>query len=268
MKIKITPLTNKQEQLEGVFRAGNNFYYGKYHSAGIITEVREDDDWLAQEMSWVSRSEIPFITALRHSQITMGDMGVHLVPGGTPFIKKYSPFFKVEDVGEFPSNKECTDLIQEYCSVITDDSYHFYSRDVSNEDVIKLYGLFDYENDLLVRGGSCIYKAYILLNTSHTFAEEIYLNAFTAFESIVEFLKLEEGLKREEIVERVGKLKNLDNFKDYEEEMRDSIRNDIAHPYRDKFKEAVAKPFIIADFVYEDVALIDWIFKQLLLGNL
>lgn len=286
MKIKITPLTSEREQLEGIFRVDNNFYFGKRGIAGIVTEIREDDDWLVvgdgwlsgHEMPWVSRSEIPFITALRQSQMIATDNFPSwnnfpsCVFSGTPFIEKYAPFFGVKDVDKFPSEEECEKLIRKHCPVLANEPYSFYTRDISNEDVSKLYRLFDYKSDLLVRGGSCIYKAYILINTSHTFAEEIYLNVYIALESIIEFLKLKEGLKRKKVVERIGSLNQKEiggsDFKEYEEEMRDDIRNNIVHPYRSRYGEEVAKPHMRFAYIYEDLPLVDWLFKNLLMGKL
>ncbi|MDD3679274.1 MAG: hypothetical protein PHX72_00205 [Candidatus Shapirobacteria bacterium] len=269
MKIKITPFNNKDEQLRGEFKVGNNFYYGKFHSSGVVTEIRAKDDWLDQEMAWLSRSEIPFITALRHTRVKMYSAGTYLVSGGTPFIRKFGPFYKTLEVEKFPSKDECRDLIREYCRLATDESYHFTNKGVAVGSVLKLFRLFDYNNDFFIRAGSCLYKAYILLNTSSTFAEEIYTNTFIALEAIIEYIKQRDGVKdRKKIVEKISSLKSVNNFEDYEEEMRDGIRNDIIHPFRDKYGEAIAQPFMMADFVYEDLAFVDWLFKQVLVGKL
>lgn len=269
MKIKITPFDNKDEQLEGEFGIDDNFYYGKYHSAGIVTKIRTSDDWLDQEMAWISRSEIPFITSLRHSRVKMYLSGACLVSGGTPFIRKHGPFFRIKDVNKFPSDAKCADLIREFCGLATDESYHFTNAKVTAKTIHRLYKLFDYKNDLLIRAGSCLYKANVLLNRSGAFAEEIYINTFIGLEAIVEYIKLRDGLKdRKKIVEKIDKLDGVNNFEDYEKEMRDAIRNDIIHPFRDKYGETVAKPFITADSVLEDLGFVDWLFKQVLLNNL
>lgn len=67
--LKITPFENQHTQLKAKFKLRNNFYACENTFCGIITEIGNSDEWLDEEMSWVSRSEIPFITTIRHSQI-------------------------------------------------------------------------------------------------------------------------------------------------------------------------------------------------------
>ncbi len=273
MKVKITPFTTKHSHLEGVFRVDNNHYLAKYHSAGMVTAIRKDDDWLDQEMCWVSRSDIPFITALRHVQLQKP----HLVEGVlTPNIKRFTPFYFIEEFQTFPSTDECMQLIYKYCDFANDGGYHFYQSDIKEDEIAKIYELFDYKNDFFVRAGSCLYKAYILLNTSHTFAEEIYVNVFIAFEALVQHLKLDKKLNsREDVIDVIDsyvkkKQPGID-FKDYEKEMRNQIRNNIIHPlrtfggYKD---EKIAQPFMMADYVFEDLGFVDWLFKKFIEGEL
>ncbi len=269
MRIKITPLSNKHEHMEGIFKVKNNYYLAKFHSAGIITEIKKNDEWLEQEMAWVSRSEIPFVTALRHAQLE----GEHLVHGATPFLKKYSSFYVVEEVSRFPSLEECRQLVYKYCDMVNDIEYKFFSTKVKQSEIEKLYLLFDYKNDLFVRAGSCLHKAYFLLNTSHAFAEEIYVNLYIAFDCIIEYLKLKNGIERNHAIELIEKLlaKNKMggvDFKAHEEEMRDYIRNNIIHPFRSYTNEQIAQPFMMADFVFEDLGFVDWTLKQLIIGEL
>ncbi len=274
MKIKITPFDNKDGQLEGEFRVGDNFYCGKHHSVGIVTKIRTDDKWLDEEMAWVSRSEIPFITSLRQSRVEMCTLTLYanLVSGGTPFIREEGPFFSLKDVNKFPSDAKCVDLIREHCGLVTDESYNLTDVKVKTETLHYLYKLFDYKNDLLIRAGSCLYKAYVLSNLSYTFAEEIYINTFIGLEAIVEYIKLRDGLEglegKKEVVEKIGELDGMRGFKDYEEEMRDGIRHNIMHPFRDKYAETIAQPVLSADSVFEDLAFVDWLFKQVLLKKL
>lgn len=273
MIIKITPLTNTHSHLEGIFKAKNCYYLAKFHSAGIVTEIKKSDNWLEDEMSWVSRSEIPFVTAMRHVQLR----SQHLVEGVlTPVLRKFKPFYVTKEVDKFPSRDECMQLVYKYCDYASDDRYDFYKSRVKEIDIVKLFRKFDYRNDLFVRAGSCLYKAYILLNTSHLFAEEIYNNAFIAFEAMVEHLKFKNGFSgkdaRNKVIDLIGKYLKKDNpgidFKDYEEEMRDAIRNDIIHPFRDRSGERIAQPFLMADFIFEDLGLIDWLFKKIIEGKL
>src|SRR3990167_3162026 len=117
------------------------------------------------------------------------------------------------------------------------------------------------------------YIYYLITNTIYAFAEEIYINLFIAFECIIEYLKLKNSIERKYVIESIEKLlaKNKMSgvdFKSYEEEMRDYIRNDIIHPFRNYIKEQVAQPFMMADYVFEDLGFVDWLFKQLIIGEL
>ena len=273
MQIKITPLSNKHSHMEGIFKVKNCYYLAQFHSAGIITEIKKSDDWLEQEMSWVTRSEIPFITALRHAQLK----SEHLVEGALiPVLREFGPFYITKMVGKFPSRDECKQLVYKYCGYANDGGYHFYKMNINGNDIKKLVMKFDYKNNLFVRAGSCLYKAYILLNTSSLFAEEIYNNTFIAFEAMVEHLKFKRGYlgrdARNKVIDLIGKYLKKDNpgvdFKDYEEEMREGIRNNIIHPLRTRSGERIAQPFLMADYVYEDLGFIDWLFKKIIEGKL
>lgn len=268
MQIKITPLTPKHDQMEGDFKVGNNYYYAKYHYAGILSEIKRSDDWLDQEMSWISRSEIPFITVLRHIQL--GDRP-HLVLGNpTPIIKRFEAYHKIEEKEKFPTNEECRQLIMGVCNIVTDDEYRLFKPNIKEQDIKDYYKNFKYSNDFFIRAGSCIHKAYILLNTSTVFSEEIYINLFIAFEALIEFLKIRWILDRKDVVSKIDgmELEKGMSFIEYEEEMRDMIRGDIIHPFRREEKRTVAQPFLMADFVYEDLAFVDWFFKQILLKKI
>ena len=135
MQIKITPFNFKHRHLEGIFIIRNNYYLAEFHSAGIVTEIKKSDDWLEKEMSWVSRSEIPFVTAIRHSQIKEA----HLIEGAlTPVVRRFGPFFKIKSVDKFPSKDECRQLIYKYCDYSTDGDYHFYKHKTKREDIENL----------------------------------------------------------------------------------------------------------------------------------
>ena len=267
MHIKITPLTPKHDQMEGDFRIDNNYYYGKFHYAGILNEIKRSDDWLDQEMSWVSRSEIPFITTLRHIQLGNEP---HLVLSPTPIIKRFEAYSKVQKVDKFPTDEECKQLIMGVCNVVIDDEYHLIHTDMTEQTFNDEYKLFRYSNDLFIRAGSCLHKAYILLDTSAVFAEEIYVNLFIAFEALLEFLKSKWGFTRKQVISKISdmKLQRGMDFVEYEEEMREMIRNDIIHPFRREEQRKVAQPFMMADMIYEDLAFVDWLFKQLIIGKL
>lgn len=273
MQIKITPIDPTESQLEAVIRTHNYYYLAQFHSAGIVTEIQSGDDWLDGEMAWVTRSEIPFITAIRHFQLD----GPHLVQGAvTPILRRYKPFYVVETVEEFPSEDQCMELVYKYCDYATDQPYHFHKRDVDTAIVEELVECFDYDNDLLIRAATCLYKAYVLLANSHTFAEEIYVNVFIAFDAMVEQLisvrKLKGGAARHQAIDIIGKFVNRNepgvDFADYEEEMRDGIRNNIIHPLRHRTGKRVAQPFLMADYIFEDLGFIDWLFKKLIEGKL
>lgn len=273
MKIKITPLDFRQSHLAGIFKIRNYYYLAQFHSAGIVTEIRSDDDWLEQEMSWVTRSEIPFVTAMRHAQLEEP----HLVAGAlTPIVRRFKPFYVVKSVQTFPAAEECMQLVYKYCEVASDGPYHFYEGTTDVISVHKLFDRFDYDNDFLVRAGACLYKAYILLGCSHTFAEEIYVNTFIAFEAMIEYMisrgRRVREMSRNDVVNVISDyLKAKEpgvDFTEYEAEMRDGIRNNIIHPFRRHTGERVAQPFLMADYIFEDLALVDWLFKKIIEGEL
>ncbi len=269
MRIKITPFSPDDFCLEAEFLCGNCYYFGGFHSAGIVTEIKPDDDFSSWGgMSWIDRSEIPFITALRHVQ----HEEQFLVSGITPIIRKFKPFYEYEVVSSFPKKEECKQLVYKYCNLATDQSYNFFRKNVNELDVKKLFENFDYSNDLLIRAGTCLHKAYILLNTSNTFTEEIYINVYIALEAIIEHLKIEKSFpNRKHVIdfldERLDELKICVKFREYEQDMRDEIRNDIIHPFRSRTKKKIAHPYLTADNVYEDLPLVDIIFKNLLNGE-
>jgi hypothetical protein len=261
MKIKITPFNNKDQQVKGDLKIKNNFYGGSDSYCGIITEIKKSDDWLDQEMSWVSRSEIPLITALRLAQLGNENEGI-LINGLIPIIRNYGPAYIVKEVSSFPNEKDCINLLMEYCGLLIEGSYNF-KREIDENKIIGLFKSFDYKSKLLTRSGSCLYKAHILLNTSLVFSEEVYVNTYIALESIIELLKIKFQIGRKEVISRISRLGFVD-FEEYEEEMRDGIRNDIIHPYRNQYKEKIAQPFIMADYIYEDLSFIDLLLKQFL----
>ena len=243
MQIKITPLDSRHTQLEGVFRTHNYYYLAQFHSAGIVTEIKSDDDWLESEMAWVTRSEIPFITALRHAQLDEP----RLVEGSlTPVLRRFRPFFALERVETFPSPDECMQLVYKYCEYVNDGTYRFYKGNVDESRVKQLFERFDYDDDFLVRAGSCLFKAYLLLASSHAFAEEIYVNTFIAFEAMCEHLISSHKMKgrgaRNQVIDIIAKYVSGHepgvDFTGYESEMRDGIRNNIIHPFRHRTKGA------------------------------
>ena len=88
MKIKITPFSNNTQQLKIDIKIKNNFYGGSPNYCGLITEVKKSDRWLDQETFWVTRSEIPLVTALRLSQLVDEQPEAHLlIPGLIPILK-------------------------------------------------------------------------------------------------------------------------------------------------------------------------------------
>lgn len=265
MKIKITTFNKKHHQLKISLKINNNFYGADLNYCGIISEVKNCDGWLGTEISWVSRSEIPIITALRLSQLN-DEYNTVLIPGLLPLINENSPIYILKNVISFPNNKECIKLLIENSSLMGEGQYSFLRMGDKNE-IIKIFKSFDYKNNLLIRAGSCLYKANILLRTSFTFSEEIYINSYIAFESLIEYLKLKYKLERKKILRMFASI-GIENFEDYEEEMRDSIRNNIIHPYRIKYKQKIAQPFMAADYVLEDLGFVDWFFRQVLLRRI
>lgn len=263
MNIKITPFNEKQSQLKIDIKINNNFYGGNSDYCGIITEVKKSDDWLDQETAWVTRSEIPFVSALRLSQVKNECEGI-LISGLVPIIRDSGPIYTIKEISKFPNQKDCVDLLRECCRLVCNGSYSF--QNVGDEqEITKVFKSFDYKSNLLIRAGACLYKANILLNTSFVFAEEIYIDTYIAFESLIEHLKLKYKVNRNEIVKKIT-LMGVSNFAEYEEEMRDFIRNDIIHSYRNKYKQKIAQPFFMADYVLEDLSFVDWLFKQILLN--
>lgn len=265
MKIKITPFNNQEEQLEKLIKIGNNFYGGGSDYCGIITEIKKSDDWLEQEMPWVSRSEIPFLTALRLAQIYDEHQG-NLVSGLTPFVQKYGIVYTVKEVNTFPNADSCKKVLEEHCFFLCDSSYSFHKRKVTNTDITEILRAFDYKSNLIIRSGSCLYKANLLLSKSSAFAEDVYINTSIAFEGIIEYLRLKHKMNRKKVVGKITKF-GVQNFPEYEEEMRDMIRNDIIHPYRKHEGRKIAQPFIMADYIFEDLGFVDWLFKQVLLNK-
>lgn len=267
MKIKITPFNPIEEQWEKSLKIGHFFYYAKYWYGGMVTEINDDDHWCEEEMSLVSKSELPFITAIRHG--LQKDDTPQLVSGLTPILNKHSPFYEIVNITKFPNKEECKQLIMKYCDYATKNNYTFYSKQLSKKTVFEYQNNFDITNDFFTRAGSCLYKAYILLHTnSSTFAEEIYINIFIAFEAIIEYLQQRDHMQRKEVIQSLSPvLKNLvhiTNFEEYEEEMRDNIRNNIIHPFRDKSLQTNAHPFLMADYVFEDLEFVDYFFKKVL----
>lgn len=273
MKIKVTPLDWRHDQLEGIIHVHRFCYFAKFHSAGLVTEIKANDNWLDDETAWVSKTELPFITAIRHAQLGSEPL---INQGLTPIIHRYQPLFETLEVEEFPTRDQCMELVYKYCDYSTDGIYHFYNRDIKESKIKELVEAFDCNNDLIVRASACLYKAYILLNASWTFAEEVYVNAFISFEAIIEDLILCHGFtgadSRNMAIDIIDKYLMKDNpgidFADYEEEMRDGIRNNIIHPFRRHSKKPVAKPVITADDIFEDLSFIDWLFKKVIEGKL
>ncbi len=261
MKIKITPFDDKKSQLKIDIKISNNFYGGNSGYCGLITEVKKSDDWLDQEMAWITRSEIPLVSALRLSQVKNEYEG-NLVSGLVPIIRDCGPVYMLKEINKFPSQKDCIELLSECCSLACNGSY-FFQNVGCEQEIIKIFRSFDYKSNLLIRAGACLYKANILLETSFVFAEEIYIDTYIAFESLIEYLELKYKVSRNEIVKKIT-LMGVNNFTEYEEEMRDFIRNDIIHPYRDRYKQKIAQPFLMADYVLEDLGFVDWLFKQIL----
>lgn len=268
MKIKITPFSPKQKNAKGTFMIYNNYYLAEYHSAGMISKIEDDDNFDESETFWITRSEIPLITSIRHSQL----QGQYLTPSAIPIIRRHTPFFIIEDVEKFPSKEDCRQLIYKYCNLATDEEYDFLENKIDERKIKKLFDNFNYHDDLIIRAGSCLYKSYILLETSNsTFSEEIYINTYIALESIIEHLNIISKLTREKTLDfldkKLGELEVCQEFKEYEFEMRESIRNNIIHPYRNKTGISNPNVFLMADYVFEDLPLVDLIFFHLLQGS-
>lgn len=270
MQIKITPLNPALEQPGGLCILPGYYYQGRATASGTVTRVDEGDQWLEAETAWLSRSEIPFITALRHVQLE----SPHLVLGLTPAVHRFELSYCVEAVEDFPTATECASLLDRECaSLLAGGAYQVEPRPEINEFAVGTHTqAFDKSNSLLLRAGSCLHKAYVLLNTSHVFAEEVYVNAFIAFEAIVGNLMVAKGLGRRKdaihlIADFMRPLEPGMDFLEHEEEMRDWIRNDIIHPLR-SHGTINENPSTYMGFIYEDLGLIDWLFKQSIAGNL
>ena len=152
MRIKITPFNNNHSQLKIDIKINNNFYGGNPGYCGLITEVEKRDDWLDQEMAWVSRSEIPIISALRLSQIISEEEGNifqtgNLVSGLIPTIKEHGSIYTTKIVEKFPSKKNCVYLLKDYCNIACSNSYTF--QNIGTEDKItKIFKSFNYKSNL------------------------------------------------------------------------------------------------------------------------
>jgi hypothetical protein len=269
MKIKVTPFTSQHAHLEGEYKFGNFYYLAEFHSAGIVTEIEEGDDWLESETSWVSRSELPLVTAIRLAQLQSSR---HLVEGClTPIIKKHNCFYIIKDVEAFPSEDECRQLIYKYSGYALNGGIRFYKRNLPVDVVAKIMDGLDVNKDLLARAASCLYKAHLLLNTSTVFAEEIYTVCYIALEAIIEHVKITQGISKEEAIMAIGALvvkkePGID-LKEYEEEIREGIRNNIIHPFRSSSGEMNAQPTLMAEYVYDELGFIDWLFGELLIDK-
>ena len=194
-----------------------------------------------------------------------------MVSGLTPILLRHHSFSKIIDVDTFPTKEECFHLLGKYDHPGTGCDYRLYTKRLAKRNVEICYDNFDYSNDFFARTASCIYKGYVLLHTNGTtFGEEIYTNVYIALEAIVEYFKTSSKKDRKTVVKEMAN--NIDallpgtDFEEYEEEMRDTIRNDIVHPYREKEKRTVPQPFMMADYVFGDLGFVDWIFKKVLGG--
>ena len=193
MKIKITPFNNKNPQLKIDILINNNFYGCNQNYCGLVTEIKKSDDWIDQEMSWITRSELPIVTALRLSQL-FDEYNMMLISGLIPIIKEEGPIYTIKEVSNFPNKRDCIYLLKEYCCSVDCNSYDF-QRQGNEKEIKKIFKSFDYNNNLITRAGACLYKANILLRTSSAFAEEIYINSFIALEGIIEYLKLKHNIR-------------------------------------------------------------------------
>lgn len=274
MKIKITPFTKDSDHWEKEFIIGKNYYCAKFYTAGVITLLQDDDDWLSYEMSWISKSELPFLTALRHSLLTViEDQGIiSIVPELTPILSHFQPLYQIVEVNTFPSKDECYQLLSKFIDASNlPCRYSFYKRRTSLKQIKDYYRDMNKEDGLLLRAMASIHKAYILLNTnSSTFAEEIYLNLYRAMEALIEFVKETYKVDKKEALEILDPHFPDVSLVEYEKEMREGIRNDITHPLRNNTepKRIVSNPYLIADMIYEDLAFVDYLLKRVLSGNI
>ncbi len=275
MKLSITQLSNTAELIPGDIKIYNNFYHACSDCAGIVSAIRNLDDWIEGETAWTTRSSIPFVSALRLSQITdepnsgagynpSPKITVYGVAINMPGIMGLS---RLPDYSKFPSAAECISLIK--LNAQNKSSIKLVSdRKIDVKKARNIYKHFDYKNDLLIRSGACLYKAHLLQDTSTAFAEEIYINLYIAFEAIIEYLKKKYSLNRRDIIQKLAQVPGNTNFIEYEEEMRDYIRNSIIHPWRENYKETVLQPIYDIDFIFEDLPFVDWLFRRVILGNI
>lgn len=268
MKILITLLSPTHERLSGEFLYKNNYYLASKKNSGTVVEIKKSDKWLDQELSWVSKSEIPLITTIRHCQLPNDANDSPLALSATPLISEMAIVSKIISVNKFPSKKICKKLIKNYTTEIGVKEYKIWNKKISNKEFSDCFRKFDYKNKLLVRAGACIHKAFLLLDTGYCFGEDIYINHFIALEAIINHLMRKYKINRKKVIDAIGSLPSVNEFNDYEDEMRDSIRNNIIHPWRDKYNELVENPFLMADYIYEDLEFTDWLFKQVLCGKL
>lgn len=273
MKLRVTNLSNSSELVKGEYLVGNNYYYVSKDIAGTVVELKDDDDWLDGELAWVSRSEVPFITAIRLSQVSDDPDGSNWGINPNPIISKYGPphglwtLEKLPEFNYFPDKKKCLELIKQLPRD-NNSPYKLASRSPTQQNVELIYKKFPYEDDLLIRAGACLHKAHLLESVSYMFAEEIYVNLYISFEAIIEFLKQKHNLSRKSIIQNIANVPGTGNFLEYEDEMRDFIRNNIIHPWRDKNQEAVVQPMRDVDFIFEDLPFVDWLFRQVILEKI
>jgi hypothetical protein len=274
MKIMVTVLSNAENLYKGQFLVGDNFYYASDHLAGTVVTLRPDDNWIEGEFAWVTRSEIPFISAIRLSQVE--DNLDKMIPGRNPnpYITKYGPrkhgifaLSHYKEYKKFPSEAECIELIKKE-SKDYKLTYKFIDKSINRTNVQQIYNSFNYYDDLIIRAGVCLHKAYTLQSVSYMFSEEIYTNLYIAFEAIIEYLKLLNDTDKDQILEAINKIPGTGHFLRYEEEMRDQIRNNIIHPWRENYEISVVQPMQSIEYIFEDLPFVDWLFKQVILNKL
>lgn len=272
MKLIVTTFSNTGNLLGGQITIEGNFYIASQKLAGSVVMLKKDDDWLDGELAWVSRSEIPFITAIRLSQVSDDPNGNIWGRDPTPIITKWGSnhgaFYlsKQADYKYFPTEQECLKLLSNESKNLNL-NYALEHKTLNSNDISSIYHAFDYENDLLIRAGACLHKAHTLERTSYIFSEEIYVNLYIAFEAIVEYLSQAKSMSRKRILEAIGGISGTNSFLEYEEEMRDDVRNNIVHPWRKKYQETIVQPMIDVDYVFEDLPFVDWLFKMVLLDH-
>lgn len=273
MKLIVRIFDNSEPLLKGEFKIRNNFYIATENLAGSVVEIKEDDDWLDGELGWVSRSEIPFITAIRLAQVSDNPDGNIWGRDPTPIITKFgddhgvSFLSRQKEYDNFPSRQKCIELIKEKSEIETK-KYIIENKKISRKKILNIFKQFDYYDDLLIRAGTCLHKAHTLERVSYIFSEEIYNNLFISFEAIIEYLKQLNGTTRGEVLKAIELRSGSSNFLEYEEEMRDEIRNNIIHPWRDVYKESVVQPMVDIDYIFEDLPFVDWLFRQVILDKI